>query len=416
MRSTPLALALLALACGAASPADPAPPPDQPAAASPEPGPTAADVPPSDALLSIERLDADPECDGLVPRTVPEPVLVRLDVPSGAACVGGVSDGTGAVALGVRDPAGAVGWRVHGSGGAPSGSFAADGPVLGQPSGWHALDVSRPAFGADPTVDLVATSPSGDVLRRERVTPDPSVAVGPRWSLAADPAGGSAVAVRSTLVAGNHWSQVLVHRFDAAGAPRWPAAPRALVVDSPRDPSYLGVGISTAGDVLLLAQHSSFLDVAWVGADAAPAGGSVLQEDGQVTAGPGFSHALELAPLLDGSVAVRSDGTWRRSFAPRAPASGALPGWLASRAGEGLRTAPGGAGYLLLPATGQPAPGCATRVELVSRGGRTCGRITIRETGAACTVRSVEPGRDGTLVAQSAVDACTFRWWPGLLP
>ena len=42
-------------------------------------------------------------------------------------------------------------------------------------------------------------------------------------------------------------------------------------------------------------------------------------------------------------------------------------------------------------------------------------RITVREAGSACTVRSVEAGWDGTLVVQSAADACTFRWWPGLL-
>ena len=327
-----------------------------------------------------------------------------------------MSDGTGAVALGVRDAAGAVTWRAHAPDGTPSGgSFAADAPLLSQPSGWHALGVTRPPFGADPTVDHLAIAPSGDVVRRDRVTPDPSVAVGPRWSLGVDPAGGSAVAVRSTFVAGNHWSQVTAQRFDAAGAPRWPGGARALTADSPREPLFLGAGVSASGDLLVLSQHSAFLDVTWLDPLAAAAGGSVMREPSQAVVGDGLSHVLELAPLLDGSVAVRADAAWRRAYAPRAAASAPLPAWLAARAEDGLRIAAGGAGYVLLPPPGRPAPDCATRVELVSAGGRTCGRVTIRESGSSCTVRSVDQGRDGTLVAQSAVDACTVRWWPSLI-
>jgi hypothetical protein len=363
----------------------------------------------------VERLDADAECDGLVPAAAPAPVHVTLGVPAGAGCVGGVSDGTGAVALGVRDAAGAVSWRVHRADGTPAGAFDADGGILSQPAGWHALQVSRPQFGADPTVDHVAVSPSGDVVRRARVSPDPAVAVGPRWSLAADPAGGSAVAMRATYVAGNHWSEVTVQRFDAAGAPRWPAGTRAFTVDSAREPSYLGAGVATGGGLLVLSQHSAFLDVTWLDGDARASGGSVMQESADGVVGAGLSHALELAPLLDGSVAVRSDGTWRRRYAPAAASSTPLPDWLASRAADGVRLAPGGRGYVLLPPAGAAASDCATRVELVSRGGRTCGRVTVREGGSACTVRNVDSGRDGTLVVQSAADACTIRWWPGLL-
>jgi hypothetical protein len=140
-----------------------------------------------------------------------------------------------------------------------------------------------------------------------------------------------------------------------------------------------------------------------------------MREPSQAVVGDGLSHVLELAPLLDGSVAVRADDAWRRTYAPRADSSAPLPAWLAARAEDGLRTAAGGAGYVLLPPPGSPAPDCATRVELVSAGGRTCGRITIRESGSSCTVRSVDQGRDGTLVAQSAVDARTVRWWPSLI-
>ncbi len=418
MRPSHLALALLAVACTAGPPStDPASAAGGPAAGAPAPASSPA-APPSggEVSTSIERLDADPECDGVVPGAFPDPVRVALDVPGGAGCVGGVSDGTGAVALGVRDASGAVTWRVRGPDGAPAGSFAAEGPLVSQPSGWHALDVSRPPSGADPTVDHVAVSPSGDVVRRERVSPDPSVAVGPRWSLAPDPAGGSAVAVRATYVAGNHWSEVTVQRFDAAGMPRWGAGGvRAFTVDSATEPLFLGAGVAAAGDLLVLSQRSSFLDVTWLDPAADAAGGSVMQESAAGVVGSGLSHALELAPLLDGTAAVRSDGTWRRRYAPGGGSSEPLPGWLASRAGDALRIVRGGRAYALLPPPGGAAADCATSLELVSASGRTCGRVTIREAGSACTVRSVDAGWDGTLVAQSMVDACTFRWWPGLL-
>ncbi len=412
MRSSHLALPLLALACTSApsgsSPGDPA------GSSAPATGNAAAAA--GASSLAMERLDPAPECDGLVPPSAPDPVVVTVAPPAGGACVGGLSDGTGAVALGVRDSGGAVSWRVHASDGAPRGSFAADAPILSQPSGWHALDVSLPPFGADPTVDLVALTPSGDVARRQRVTPDPSVGVGPRWSLAGDPAGGSAVAVRWTYVAGTHWSAVAVHRFDAAGAPAWTIDPPAVTVQAPGEPAFLGAGIAESGDVLLLTQHSAYLDVTWLDPGGAAAGGSVLQEPSAAVAGDGLSHALALAPLLDGSTAVRADTTWRRTYLPRAGASAPLPAWLAARASDPFRITRGGRGYALFPAPGTPAPDCATRVELVSPGGRTCGRITIREPGAGCTVRSVDQGWDGTLVAQSAAaEACTFRWWPGLL-
>jgi hypothetical protein len=409
MRPTLLALPLLAVACTAAPASETSPTTGAP------PAGAAAPSSPAEASLSIERLDADPECDGLVPAAVPAPVAVHLEVPPGGACVGGVSDGTGAVALGVRGADGSVTWRVHGAGGAAAGTFPADAPLLSQPSGWHALAVSRPPPGADPTVDHVVASRSGEVTVRARVSPDPSVGVGPRWSLSADPAGGSAVAVRATNVAGNHWTSVTVQRFDAAGAPRWPGGARALTADGPREAMFLGAGVAVDGDLLVLAQHSAFVDVAWLDPAAASAGGSALQEGAAGVVGAGLSHALDLSPLLDGSVAVRSDGTWRRTYAPRAAASAPLPAWLAARADAGLRLAPGGRGYVLLPPVGRAAPDCATRVDLVSRGGRTCGRITVREPGADCTTRDVEPGWDGTLVVQSAADACTLRWWPALL-
>ncbi len=416
MRPSHLALPLLALACTsapeAARPAANDPAAGQPTAGS---GPDAA-ASQGEASLSIERLDADADCDGLVPTSAPDPVAVKLDAPAGGACIGGVSDGTGAVALGVRDSGGAVTWRVRSAAGSPLGTFAADWPLLSEPAGWDALDVSRPPFGADPTVDHVAVSPSGAVVRRDRVTPDPTIGVGPRWSLAGDPGGGSAVAVRWTYVAGNHWSAVAVHQFDAAGTPRWTTDPPAVTVQAPGEPAFLGAGVPESGDVLLLTQHSAFLDVTWLDPGGSAAGGSVMQEPSQAVAGEGLSHVLELAPLLDASIAVRSDATWRRVYLPRAPASAPLPDWLAARAADAVRITRGGLGYALLPPSGSASPDCATRVELVSRGGRTCGRITIREPGTACTVRSVDQGWDGTLVAQSAAaDACTMRWWPGLL-
>lgn len=367
------------------------------------------------AGVAIERLDASAECDGLLPSDAPAPVVVYRPAAGGERCEAGVSDGTGAVALGARDASGATTWQVYAADGTPRGAFAGDPPLVPAPSGWHVL-VRAAAVppGGDPVVEHVAFGPAGEPGARVRVSPDPALLARFRWQLAPDPAGGSIVVIRSTSVAGNHWSRVDAGRFDAPGARR-SLAERITIDDSALEPMFLAGGVSTRGDALVLSQDSAQLDVTWLDASGGLRSSADRAERADTVLGSAAPLELELVPLLDGSLAVRADGAFRRRYEHLATVSGPLPGWLAARPTATLRAARGGRAYAVLPPAGGPSPACTQAVEIVSAGGRACGRITFREEGTGCTARAIDQGWDGTIVQQSGRDPCTYRWWRGLL-
>jgi hypothetical protein len=83
----------------------------------------------------VERLDPDPECDGLAPERIPEPVTARVENPGGR-CLGGISDGTGHVAVAIAP---GLPWnraQVFSPAGAALARFNVWGEVAPQPDGW----------------------------------------------------------------------------------------------------------------------------------------------------------------------------------------------------------------------------------------------------------------------------------------
>ena len=113
-------LLVLSWACGSddnGSMPDPTPTPDPDPTSTPQPtptpgpDPTPTTEPTPDPLLMVtfERVDAASECDGLLPTTAPEPVTFTRSPPAGEVCGGGVSDGTGHIALTARRAAGEAG-------------------------------------------------------------------------------------------------------------------------------------------------------------------------------------------------------------------------------------------------------------------------------------------------------------------
>lgn len=425
MRVAPCLLAVLLAVGGCGDDGGPPPPPDRGAGQGDDspgdtPGRAPPDAPPGEApaaTATLERLDASPECDGLVPERVPAVVTARRTPPAGTTCVGGVSDGTGAVAVGARGP-GSTSWQTYAPDGTPRRAFLADAPLVPEPSGWHALVSSsgRSSTSQGTVLEHVAIAPDGAVLRGGEISPDPAGFVSLGWNLSSDPLGGCLVAMRATAVAGNHWSSVEAVRFDASGAPR--SRGRVAVLPSALEPSFIAGGVSRGGEALVLYQHSASLDVAWLSADSGapiPAATVERAEESAPVVGPGLSHALELVPLLDGGLALRSDGAFRRRYDRLATRSAPLPPWLAARAEGTYRFTRGNRGYAAFPPAGLAAPDCTQAVELLSPGGRLCGRLVLREEGTACTGGVVDQGWDGTVVQQSGRDACTYRWWPGLL-
>jgi hypothetical protein len=221
--------------------------------------------------------------------------------------------------------------------------------------------------------------------------------------------------VRWTSVFGNHWSGVTAHRFDGAGAPSWPGGVVVGTDDSASEPFFLGAGVSRRGDALVLAQDSASLDASWLDGGGHGVAAADRGERWEPVVGPGLAHALELVPLLDASLALRSDGTFRRAYPHLATTSAPLPAWLAARAAWTIRFTRGNAGYAAFPPPGLPSDDCTQRVEVLSPGGRLCGRVVLREEGRGCLTRAADQGWDGTVVQQSSADACRYRWWPGLL-
>lgn len=428
MRPASLLLALSLVACE--GDAAPNPPPDDRAADGGSGGAVAASgssgsagaapdgaAPPSaspaPAAMTLERIEDAGDCAGVVPERVPAAVVVRRD-PDGGSCAAATSDGTGAVVIAAVREGGAT-WQAYGADGAPHTAFQAEPSLVPGPQGWHAIVVTPAPPGGEPGAEHVLFGSDGQPGARTPVTPDPAQQARFRWHLSRDPAGGALVGVRSTNVSGNHWSSVLAHRFDADGEPRWPGGVRVTTDDSALEPMFLAGGVSSQGLALVLAQDSAFLDASWLGAGGEAVAASDAGERSDGVVGPGLSPAIELVPLLDGSLAVRSDGAFRRTYGPRATASGPLPRWLSERTASIVRVTRGGAGYAALPSAGAASPDCTQRIDLLSPSGRLCGRISLREEGGACTTGHLDQGFDGTVVQQSARDACTYRWWPGLL-
>jgi hypothetical protein len=409
---SPIPLLVAALfACGGADPTPTTPPPTTP-------GPTS--TPPPNVSVTVQRVDADAECNGLLPDRVPSPVAIsRTTTPGSAApdqtlCGGGISDGTGHVAV-VAGAGDGARWQVFASDGSPRQALTA-WPLFAEASGWQGLRVTPvPAPDQGSVIAQVTFQPDGSPSRSNPVSLDPALVITERSSLAADPLGGSFALLADIDAAHNHWSSLRAQRFDASGAPRWPGPIR---LGSRSDPVlFLAAGVSRAGEALALWQHSAFLDLAWLDAAGATVTSAELAERAADVIGTAaLSPALELVPLLDGSVAVRAEGSFRRVYPRLATASAPLPAWLAGRASWSLRFTRGNRGYALFPPAGQVAPDCGQTIELRALSGRLCGQVVLRaEQSGSCVTGAVDQGWDGTVIQQVTKDACSWRFWPGLL-
>lgn len=391
----------VALACGAdpsapagLSPADAAAGP----VAAPVLGGAAAVVP----ALALERLDADPSCDGVVPAAAPAPLAASRTVAPGATCLGATADGTGHVALASTDATGVTTVQAFAADGAPAGTFSAEGltPLVPQDRGFHALA----SAGGGAAVRYVVLAPEGTLARSTPLdAPDLTALVG---RVAPDPAGGALLLSRGTHVSGNHWFELAAARVDDAGATV--AGPARVASGSdPGGPAFFAGAVSTSGAALALFGEAGALRVQWLGRDGAPAAAG---EDGAAAdAGLGPGTFAELAPLLDGGVALRAGEAWRRAWAPLATAGTAAPAWLSERPGTRLRIVRGGTAYALVPDPSPAAAGCAQRVELRNAAGRLCGAATVTRGAGECATGRLEVGRDGTLVQQTppAQERCT---------
>jgi hypothetical protein len=361
----------------------------------------------------IERLDPSAECDGLVPDRAPEPVDVTWAPPAGGTCAGGLSDGTGRVAVAARNADGAT-WQVFAADGSQRGSFSA-WPLVSEPSGWHGLTV-EPGQSFGPLVTHHAFSPDGALLVSTPANSVPDQANSDAWALAQDPKGGSFTDVGETDGFHNHFTILEAQRFDAAGKPRWSPSVR-FGGNQEHSFDFVGAGVSTLGEVAAIWSDSAFVDVVWLDATGAVVAGATRQEFASDALGPSATppSTVELVPLLDGGLAVRANGVFQSQYPHLATATAPLPAWLAARAAQAFRITRGNLGYAVFPQAGEVAPSCDQVIELLAPSGRLCGRVTLQGAGSTCTTGEVDQGWDGTVVQERAQAGCAWRFWPGLL-
>jgi hypothetical protein len=407
-------LLLLGAACGSgngsttATNPEPEPSPTPPTTptptATPTPTPEPEPTPEPSPFVTVERLDAAAECDGILPATTPDPVLARLSPESAFACFTGTSDGTGAVVLGARDGAGNGWWRAFSADGTPRSSFAA-WPLYPQPVGWQgAVTIPRTEASGIEGVAVLTFTPSGGLARRvEVVNYDPWVSMA-RWDLQQDPLGGSALFAEWNEYWSNPSWWTSVTRISASGD--WLSQGGHGMMD------LIAGGVSNRGDALAWSYYAGPL-LHWVAPDGTTSA-SDYPSDAMLWLTP-REEPRYLLPLLDGSLVLVENGAYTLRFSHLSLAREDPPAWLTSRVGWTFRFTRGNRGYAAFEPAGRSAPECTQRIEFVSLGGRLCGRITLREDAADCVTGSVDQGWDGTVVQQSGQDACSFRWWPGLL-
>ncbi len=348
-----------------------------------------------------------------MPASVPPPVSIARTPPSGATCAGGLSDGTGHVAVAAR-AGDRASWQVFAPDGTPGATFSA-WPVVAEPAGFQGLAITDAPGGVGVVAAQVALGPDGSAVTSTTVSVDPALVTTTGWTLAGDPLGGSLALLSQLDRFHNHWSVLRAQRLDAAGAPRWPD-PVQFGARSDRV-YFLTAGVSRPGEALALWQESAYLDVSW--RDAAGAEVAAQQQAERypdVLGTDVLDPVLELVPLLDGSLALRAQGSLRRVYPHLATRSAPLPAWLSDRATWSLRFTRGNVGYALFPPPAQASQDCAQTIELRAPSGRLCGQVILRpEQPGACTTGAVDQGWDGTVVQQASAGACRWRFWPGLL-
>jgi hypothetical protein len=377
------------------TPSQPAPPTEP---VSPPPAPPAPPEP--DRFVDVERLDADPACDALVPTRVPAPVTAHV-AGEGLSCGRGLSEGRGHVAVLVRQYPRQE-WQAFSPDGTAEQRFATGfGSLVPQPDGWI---VARSATSSAPNSVRVEWL-SGDGTVRRSETPSPGFLIG-WWTLAQDPLGGALLILGRDVSETSTTCERGVWRYDAAGAPR--GAPASICAGD--------AAVSTLGEALLLegrlvdGQGRVFLR--WLRPDGTEARPPADAESSAIGA-----FGFNVAPLLDGSIAGGNYASWFRRYPHLAAAGEPAPPWLAARDGQQpYRFTRGNRGYAFVPlAWFAPPEDCRQVVELVAPSGRLCVRLTFREDATGCAQHWIDQGWDGTVVQQSGKDPCTWRWWPGLL-
>jgi len=395
-----------------APPPKPPPPPTPPPPVPPPPVPPPA-VPPTDAA-----------CAGLVPGSLPTPVVHFEQYPV-AAQAGfcnelPIADGRGNVAMPILATENHPGWRILSPTGTALGQINIfRGDLYGTVAGFT-------GYGGDPTHQTIFVE-SVDVTGRV----SGSTQLVGAGSFTADPNGGLFFVgqfSRDFVTAPPQGPQAF--KTNADGSLRY--GPVAL----PSASSVFGLGVDLDGSaVVLFGGGAGRIDALWLGPS-----GRITTPAFNVLQGfqPGEDTWFETSPLIGGGVALRRmDAATRSRFdpgrssqwiavLPRGVAhADPVPDWLAQRPNANMELVRGRGAYAFLPWEGD-ADVCNQQIEIVAPSGSSCGKLDFPIDGLPCRTRELRLGADGTVLQKMPSDreqsptnngvfTCTLRYWPAAL-
>jgi hypothetical protein len=364
-----------------------------------------------DPDVSVQVVDTSAECSGLVPHPPHSHVSNGYDIPSASTCLNGISDGTGHLATGERDPATQIiNYHAMTSAGTAIAQFSDTNlePLLAQPSGYHSVTSSTDGS----TVAQETFSNSGTMTATTPLSV--STFFDNLWDLSANPAGGSLAVFRRVDNFHNHFFVLTAQRFNPDGSA---VSSPTIIKTGPGgdEPLWLTGGVSALGQSLVTFDFQAHLHALWLDASGTALGAEIAGDPMSP------SHPV-LSPLLDGSMVFQNGGVWKLQFPNVGTTVVPAPAWLAADANTKLETVRGRKAYALLPFGGASAKPCEQRVEIRAPSGRLCGTLTFKYGTGACITKDIDVGWDGTVIQQSPVETCSgstctcsHRWWPRLL-
>jgi len=360
------------------------------------------------------------ECAGMVPESVGEGVEVLLPpdpVQHERTCDGtGTTDDAGNFALTAIHPgdvdgdessfrtgffvavkdgkANQIGTMVAGS---DEGFFR----MFAQPSGFTLFSTDEGL----PERHLTFFTHEGEELSSVQLTKPFSDFPNSRTQVGSDPAGGMAVvqwfeSPTKTVLS-------TYQRFDARGRPLTGAVTGEIDIQTSFRP--LTVGVNLAGNALVITDTNTAekFQGRWFSRSGKPLTGWF----GFEVASPPSGAFMELEQIASGSLVLRHNGQLVLLFRDAHERPEPLPAWLADRSRTQLAVVHGGRAHASWGSTGSCG---ASRMEMLTSSGRSCGCVTVPNMSLFASV-----GRDGSvIVTQERVPPpaqCSVRLFPQLL-
>jgi hypothetical protein len=213
------------------------------------------------------------------------------------------------------------------------------------------------------------------------------------WSMAPVRTGG--VQVTHVSLPGDGSWHLYTQRYSSTGTATDGVQQLATAFSS-SVPQYTLTGVGIGGQALVAWDNGAQGRAVWTDAVGHLFGGTFalpLRIDATV----------QLAPLLDGSIAIRANGQWVYTIQPGSQTAGAAPSWLSTRPGSVLSIARGGRAYALFTAE-RPEGVCGAHLVIFAPAGNRCGAVDLPSSDPDGCAAAWEMGPDGTAIVQGRTE------------